>query len=99
MSPAQSLEVSANQTAATCRDKSGETIQRAIVFMKIFNADHSELMEVVALKRDGKNLVISGNIMGSLPIRCILTPTEARSAFKLMSGRLMFFILSMLLRS
>ena len=67
--------------------------------MKVLNADHSALMEVTSLERDGNNLVINGYIMDSLPIRCLLTPTEARGALKLIKFRLMFFLMSMFFRS
>jgi len=67
--------------------------------MKILNADRSELMEVIKLEREGSNLVISGTIMEALPIRCILTPTQARSAVRLLGIRLALFVLTMLFRS
>ena len=67
--------------------------------MKLFSADNSVLMEVSRLERDGNNLVIVGSIMGALPVRAILTPTETRSALGLLNFRLKLFLLTLLFRS
>ncbi len=67
--------------------------------MKLFNPDRSTLMEVTSLRRDGSNLVVSGNIMGSMPVTCILTPSEARSALGLVGFKGALFLFSLLFRS
>lgn len=67
--------------------------------MKVFNTDHSELMDVVTLEREGNNLIVCGNIMQSMPIRCVVTPSEVRGAFKLVGFRLFLFLLTMPFRS
>lgn len=67
--------------------------------MKLLSPDSSVLMEVSRLERDGNNLVIIGSIMGAMPIRAILTPTETRSALKLLSFRLKLFLFTLLFRS
>jgi hypothetical protein len=67
--------------------------------MKLFSPDHSVLMEVSRLEREGNNLVITGSIMGAMPIRAILTPTETRGALGLLSFRLKLFLFTMLFRS
>lgn len=67
--------------------------------MKLLNPDHSVLMEVSELHREGSNLVIRGSIMGAMPIHAVLTPTEARSVFGLLRFRLCWFLFSMLFRS
>jgi hypothetical protein len=33
--------------------------------MKLFNPDRSTLMEITSLRRDGSDLIVSGNIMGT----------------------------------
>ena len=66
--------------------------------MKLSNLDKTTLMEVAALTRDGDNLVVKGTILGSMPITCMLTPSEARSVFGLLTPRLVFFLLTFLFR-
>lgn len=66
--------------------------------MKLLTSDQSELMEVSALKSDSGNLVVVGTIMGAMPVEAVLTPSEMRKAFKLLSLSLVFFIVGMLFR-
>lgn len=66
--------------------------------MKLQNLDQSTLMEVTSLGTEGAHLVIKGTILGSMPITAMLTPSEARSLFKLLTPRLFFFLLTLLFR-
>jgi hypothetical protein len=66
--------------------------------MKLRGADGSELMVVSALERDGNALVIKGKVFGAMPMTARLTPEEARAAFKLLSFRLIVFLLTLPLR-
>lgn len=56
-------------------------------------------MDVSALRRDGNDLVIVGTIMGSMPTRAVLRPSELRMMFALLSRSMVPFLLSMLFRS
>ena len=67
--------------------------------MKLRSPDGSELMTVNKLSKDGNNLVIDGEIMGSMPVRCVLTPTETRNALKLLNINTFWLLLTMLFRS
>lgn len=67
--------------------------------MKVYNGDGSTLMQVTSLEQQGNNLVINGYIMGAMPIRCMLTPTEGRNALKLVKFKLLLFLLTFLMRS
>ena len=67
--------------------------------MKLLSGDNSVLMEVSSLKRSGNDLIIIGSIMGAMPIRAVLTPTQARAGLGLISFRLKLFLLTMLFRS
>jgi len=64
--------------------------------MKLYNFDNSELMDVSALRTDGSSLVVVGRIMGAMPTEAVLRPTELRKAFKLLSPKLVFFVIKML---
>lgn len=67
--------------------------------MKLYNLDKSTLMEVSTLSRSGNNIVIKGSILGSMPITCMLTPSEGRQLFKLLNLKMFFFLLTFLFRS
>lgn len=63
--------------------------------MKIQSADGAELMTVQGLERDGNSLVIRGKVFGAMPMNARLTPEAARAAFKLLTPRLVFFLLTL----
>jgi hypothetical protein len=67
--------------------------------MELFTKDKDSLMTVEKLSRDGSNLLIEGQIMGTLPVRAVLTPDQARAALKLLNFRMVFFLLTILFRS
>lgn len=67
--------------------------------MKLLNLDNTVLMDVSTLKRDGNDLVIKGQILGSMPITAKLTPGELRSVFKLLDFKTILFCASMLFRN
>lgn len=69
------------------------------LIMKLYASDNSDLMEISAISRDGRNLIVEGTIMGSMPIRAVVKPAEIRGAFKLMDIKTMWFAFTMLLRS
>lgn len=66
--------------------------------MKLHNLDGSTLMQVASLARVENNIVIKGEILGSMPITCVLTPKEARSLVKMLTPRMMLFMLTFLFR-
>lgn len=67
--------------------------------VKLLSPDNSALMEVVRFKRDGNRLVIDGNILGAMPVTCLLTPSETRSALKQLGFGNLLFVISLLFRS
>lgn len=64
--------------------------------MKLLNLDNSVLMDVSSLKRDGSDLVIKGQILGSMPVTAKLTPEQAKAAFKMLDLKTMMFLAGML---
>jgi hypothetical protein len=52
--------------------------------MKLYAADNSDLMEISSIYPEDDNLVIEGTIMGAMPIRAIVKPSEVRRAMGLM---------------
>jgi hypothetical protein len=67
--------------------------------MKIRSADKSELMDVSSIERKGNDLVIKGKVFGTMPMAATLSPEEARKAFKLLSFKLMLFLITLPFRS
>jgi len=63
--------------------------------VKLQSTDGSELMTVTALERDGNTLLIKGKVFGAMPMNARLSPAAARAALKLLSPRLILFLLTL----
>jgi uncharacterized protein (DUF1786 family) len=66
--------------------------------MKLYAPDNTELMDVKAITRQGNTLVIQGKIMGAMPMNAVVRPEEARRGLRLLSPRLVLFLLTFLFR-
>jgi hypothetical protein len=64
----------------------------------LYSADNSKLMEIDALERSGKDLLIKGKVFGAMPMTARLSPSEARKGLKLVGFKLGWFLLTFLLR-
>jgi hypothetical protein len=64
----------------------------------LYSADNSKLMEIERLERSGNDLLIRGKVFGTMPMTARLTPAEARKALKLLDLKLVWFLLTLLLR-
>ena len=58
--------------------------------MKLGLRNKAGLMEINKITTEGKNLIITGTIMDSVPIRAVLTPEELRKALPMMGAKTMF---------
>jgi len=63
--------------------------------VKLQSIDGSELLTVTALERDGNSLLIKGKVLGAMPMNARLNPEAARAALKLLTPRLVFFLLTL----
>jgi hypothetical protein len=63
--------------------------------VKLHSSDGGELLTVSALERDGNSLLIKGMVFGAMPMNARLNPEAARAALKLLSPRLIFFLLTL----
>ena len=63
--------------------------------MKLHSTDGGELMTVTALERDGDFLLIKGKVFGTMPMNARLDPRAARAALKLLTPRLIIFLLTL----
>ena len=66
--------------------------------MKIYTPDQSELMVISKIERDGHNLLVHGKIMGSLPMKAVIRPDEARKGIGLIGLKTFLFLLTYLFR-
>jgi hypothetical protein len=66
--------------------------------VKIVDGAKKELMHISAIERDGDMLVIKGKIFGTMPMTAKLSPEEARKALKMLSPKLVWFLLTFLFR-
>ena len=63
--------------------------------MKLHSTDGSELLTVSSLTRDGNSLLIKGKVFGAMPMNARLNPEAARAALKLLTPRLILFLLTL----
>jgi len=63
--------------------------------VKLHSTDGGELMTVSALERNGNSLLIKGKVFGTMPLNARLSPKEARAALKLLTPRLILFLLTL----
>jgi hypothetical protein len=63
--------------------------------VKLQSTDGSELLTVSSLTRDGNSLLIKGKVFGAMPMNARLNPEAARAALKLLTPRLILFLLTL----
>ena len=63
--------------------------------MILHSTDGGELLTVNSLTRDGNSLLIKGKVFGAMPMNARLGPAAARAALKLLTPRLIFFLLTL----
>jgi hypothetical protein len=63
--------------------------------VKLHSTDGSELLTVTSLMRDGNSLLIKGKVFGAMPMNARLKPEAARAALKLLTPRLILFLLTL----
>jgi hypothetical protein len=63
--------------------------------VKLHSTDGSELLTVSSLTRDGNSLLIKGKVFGAMPMNARLNPAAARAALKLLTPRLILFLLTL----
>ncbi|MBD8893392.1 hypothetical protein [Roseibium litorale] len=66
--------------------------------MKMQGPDGSQLIEIMGVENHGNGLLVSGQIMGAMPMKAVLKPSELRAGFKLLSFRLVVQVIAMLFK-
>jgi hypothetical protein len=64
--------------------------------MKLYTTDNSEMMEISKIESEDSKLLVTGTIMGAMPVQIVLTGTEMRKAFPLLSMKVVFTAIKML---
>ncbi len=64
----------------------------------VYDGQGKELMTIRSLGRDKSDLVITGKIFGSMPMKARIKPKEARAALMLLDFRTVLFLLTLLFR-
>ena len=65
--------------------------------MKLHTPDGNELMEVQRLERVGKVLIVRGTIMGTMPTKAVIRPSQLRAALSLLRPSVILQIIALLL--
>lgn len=63
--------------------------------MKIYTPDGGELLNVTAVERRDRALLIKGKIMGTMPMKALIHPGEVRQLLKLLSFSTLLFLISL----
>jgi hypothetical protein len=66
--------------------------------VKLHTPEKSVLIDISAIKPDPAGLLIEGKIMNAMPMKAVLTAAEARQGLKLLSGPVLWRVLTMLIR-
>ncbi|QIL74008.1 hypothetical protein G7048_26320 (plasmid) [Diaphorobacter sp. HDW4B] len=53
--------------------------------MRMMTTDNSELMEVSSVRAEGGKVIVSGTIMGAMPVQAVLSGTELRKGYSMVS--------------
>ena len=64
--------------------------------MKLFGSEGVLLMEVEAISESGRDIHIKGKMMGQVPMRVVLKPSDLREALKMLSFRVAWQAVRML---
>ena len=64
--------------------------------MKLYTPDKIELIEVTAVESSPEGVVIDGRIMGTMPMKAVLTPAELRRALRFLTPGIVVKLLRML---
>ena len=66
--------------------------------MKFFTPEKSELIEITKVETHAEGLVIHGKIMGTMPMKAVLTGPQLRSGFRFARPRIIWTLVKMLFR-
>jgi hypothetical protein len=63
--------------------------------IKLHGPDNKEMIAIDALEKEGDVLIIKGRIFGTMPLTARLYPQDARAFFKMLSFKLVWFLVTL----
>jgi hypothetical protein len=66
--------------------------------MKLYTPESTELIDVTTVTSHESGIELEGMIMGAMPMRAVLRPSELRKGMRFLTPRLVWTLLIMLLR-
>ncbi len=66
--------------------------------MKLYTPDKSVLLDVTAVAPHPDGVLVTGKIMGTMPMKAIVRPEELRAGLRLLNVRLVLTLVAMLFR-
>jgi hypothetical protein len=64
--------------------------------MKLYTTDGMEMMEISKIEAEDSKLLVTGTIMGAMPVQVVLTGSEMRKAFPLLNMKVVLTGIKML---
>lgn len=64
--------------------------------MKFYTTDKTVLMDVTKVATHAEGIILEGKIMGTMPMKAILRPSELRAGMRFVSLKLIWLALKML---
>lgn len=64
--------------------------------MKFYTVDKTVLMDVTAVMESKDGVILEGKIMGTMPMKAVLTPSELRAGMRFLSVGLVLRCIRML---
>ena len=64
--------------------------------MKLYSTDGTEMMEVTKIEPEPTRLLVTGTMMGAMPVEIVLTGPEMRKIFPLLSFKIVWTAIRLL---
>jgi hypothetical protein len=66
--------------------------------MKLYTPENSVLLDVTSVQPHPDGMLVTGKIMGTMPMKAIVRSEELRAGLRLLTPKLFFTLVSMLFR-
>jgi hypothetical protein len=66
--------------------------------MKFYTPEKTVLLDIMSAQPHPDGVLVTGKIMGTMPMKAVLRPEELRAAFRLLNIKLFFTMFGMLFR-
>lgn len=66
--------------------------------MKLMTIDNTEMMDVSSVRTEGDKVIVTGTIMGAMPIQAVLSGTELRKGYAMVDFATLWSIFKIFLK-